>query len=411
MKNFKSIVLVFSIVLFASCEKNDTIKETSKSEGFGANVYMEAQSDILLAGNSFKMPVTYWLPNETIDSLSLRETKDSTIELSFKKIAGSSFVYSTLFVGNIDSNKVYEVYQHSEDNWSDAHYSYRLHADYNSNANMSAIYLEKFDQVNSYLMQEGANSDSIIDKLAFDYATQMTESQLHRSIVSVCTQEEFDALWGGLTDEAIDKLFLEVVRRNKNVDEMVQPYFPYEYATDMLSLSENKLLEIFATERPLTVLGNLQFDELTGDTIMLTKTPYYDSLTVKSLLSTYQLTSNGEVFAENSIDYEKVYDDDFNVDIDYSNAGEDSKSLLQGLFVDKYFVVDNSIFETYFSEEGTIHENKIVTVASDLKGLRQEKILGYKPKLKRIYTITLEFQVKGNDGVIGKSSAARFNIK
>ena len=301
MIKFKNIVFILTVIFFSSCEKNDTVRDMGKSQGYAANVYMEAQSDILLAGNSFKMPVTYWLPNTKIDSLTLRETKDSTIELSFKRIAGSSFVYSSQFIGNIDSNKVYQAYQHSEDNWSDAHYSYRLHADYNSKADMSAIYLEKFNQVNSYLMQEGANSDSIMDKLVFDYATEMTKDQLHRSIVSVCTQEEFDALWGGLTDASIDKLFLEVVRRNKNLDEMVQPYFPYEFATDMFYLSENKLLKIFATKRPLTVLGNVQIDELSGDTIMLADTPYYDSLTVKSLLSPYQLTSNGEVFSKNKV--------------------------------------------------------------------------------------------------------------
>lgn len=260
-------------------------------------------------------------------------------------------------------------------------------------------------------MQEGSNSDSIIDKLVFDYSSQMTKDQLHRSIVSVCTQEEFDALWGGLTDASIDKLFLEAVRRNKNLDEMVQPYFPYEFATDMFYLSEDNLLKIFATERPLTVLGIIQVDELSGDTIMLANTPYYDSLTVKGLLSPYQLTSNGEVFAKNNIDYEGLYDDDFNVEIDYSDAREAGYTTLYDLFIDKNFGVDNSTFESYFSEDETILDGQVKEVSSKLKLLSHQKLFGFKPKAKRIYNITLEFQVRGVDGVIGKSDVSKFNIK
>ena len=450
MKNFKSIVLVFTIVIFASCKKNDTVKEFSKSEGFGANVYLEAQSDILLAGNSFKMPVTYWLPNTEIDSLSLRETKDSTIELSFKQIAGSTFAYGTQFFGNIDSNKVYSVYTHTEDNWSDAHYSYRLHADYNSDESMSAVYREKFAEVNEFLTQPGANTDSILNKLAYDYATQMTKDQLHRSIVSITTQEEFDALWGGLkgTSASGAQTLYDLYTLafyfggdgdgidpfGNPRDEMLKPYntwndFAGSDVKDLYKLSGTDISKLYGTKRPVLIKGHVQFNdpETKQDTMWLESTPYFDlsdeteALKFEELFSDDILTPEGEIVVANSILYESNYSDDFKIEYLLSERkfpptpGEITdpvydKDLLHDLLVDYQFVTTTDIFDSYFSND-MVNESSIPDLMNDILKLPNGKLFGYKPKAKRLYNVTLEFQVRGKDGVIGKSNVSKFNVK
>ena len=391
------------------------------SQGFASNVYMEAQSDILLAGNSFKLPVTYWLPNEEIDSLTLRETKDSILELSFKQIAGSSFVYNKQFVGEIDTNKIYQVFTHSEDNWSDAHYSYRLHADYNSTKEMAAIYKEKYDQVNSYLTQEGANTKGIIEDVTNDYATNMSKIQLRRSLVSVTSKDEFDVLWGGLTVAGVDE-FYNIIKKQKNNDELLVPYYPYLKTSDLVNLSETSLIKLFATKRPKTTLGNIEFDPITSDTVWLSNTPYFTEVEVENFLSSELLSSEGEVFTENNMNYEKIFDEDFNIDYILSDRifgikpGTSfdpvyAKSDLEILFVTKSFIVDETTFDGYFNDDETVKETEIDNVVSDLKGLSNQKLFGYKPKAKRIFSVSLEFQVRGKGGVIGKSDPSKLNIK
>ena len=439
MIKFKNIVFILIVVFFSSCKKNDTVRDMGSSQGYAANVYMEAQSDILLAGSSFKLPVTYWLPNTEIDSLTLRETKDSTIEMSFKQIAGSSFAYSSQFVGNIDSNKVYQVYQHSEDNWSDAHYSYRIHAEYNSTTNMSAVYKEKFAEVNEFLMQPGANSDSIMDKLAYDYVIQMTKDQLHRSIVSVCTQEEFDNLWSGFTVDGVNSVYFDycVIKGafayipNTDLlkrDELLSGLY-YDDVWEMLNYSDKKLYNLLATKRPQTKLGiivmdTISLEPLVIDTAWIAETPYYSEQEYATLFSDELMTPSGEIFVKNNLGYEKIFDSAFDIDYLLSERVEDlspeggsqadpvyAKADLYTLFVENNFVLDENTFSTYFSDNEMIIEGKIEEASSQIKKIGIQKMLGYKPKTKRIYSVTLEFQVKGDDGVIGKSKPAKFNIK
>ncbi|MCK5905955.1 MAG: hypothetical protein KAG37_00110, partial [Flavobacteriales bacterium] len=176
MRKLKNILFILTVVFFSSCKKNDTVRDMGESQGFVANVVMEPQSEIIKAGSSLKIPVTYWLPNEEIQSLNLRETIDSSFILTLKQIAGSTFSYSNEIRGVIDSNKISSTYEHSELNWSNAHTNYRIYADYEVEQGKKTLYFEGTEQVNGFITNSSDEvSTKMFDIIAHDFATQMTK--------------------------------------------------------------------------------------------------------------------------------------------------------------------------------------------------------------------------------------------
>ena len=442
-----NFLLILLVVLSVSCKKNDTIRDMGESQGFVSNVYMEAQSEIIKVGSSLKIPVTYWLPNEDIKVLNLRETVDSSFAITLKNIAGSTFSYNNEIRGIIDTNIVSSTYEHSESNWSDAHTNFRIYAEYGVEESNKTLYFEGMNQVNDFITSSPEDiSENLLDVISNDFATQMTKDQMHRSLVSVSSEEKFEDLWGGLMVSGADELFNKVIKRNKSKDELLIPYFPYNDPIQKLGikylfgLNESQMTNLFCTKRPKLLTGNVVvevtydaigdtiFDpngDAVYDTVWLDKTPYMGIDDLLALYSADIPNKPAEAYIENSINYEKQYNADFEITYLVSEriigAGIGSsvdpvyaKDELKNLFVNEVFAVDDVTFESYFSGE-TINESSIEDVVKHFKDLAKktnnEKILGYKPKAKRYYSVSLEFQVEGESGVIGKSNIVHFKVK